>query len=158
MTSVSTHVLDTATGRPVVGMRVVLERSMDGGWQHVGEGETDVNGRIPMLAVALLSGVYRLVFETGDAGNGFYPQVQVTVDIDDDCDVPEMLARQLLIQNGPAWNALPHRARKRLRYYAKRWLNTQGVQRMTPALLAERDPAGEVQSWLTTMARLAEAK
>lgn len=86
MTSVSTHVLDTASGEPVEGVTVTMERSLDGGWQHMSEGVTDVNGRIVMLAGAVFSGVYRLVFETGDAGNTFYPQVHVVVSLDEEQD------------------------------------------------------------------------
>lgn len=86
MTSVSTHVLDTATGEPAEGVRVVFERSVDGAWQHMGEGITDVNGRITMLAGAVFTGVYRLVFATGDAGNVFYPQVHVVVSLDEEQD------------------------------------------------------------------------
>jgi 5-hydroxyisourate hydrolase len=83
MTGLSTHVLDITTGQPAVGMTVTLERSSDGGWQHVGEGVTDADGRVPALGVALGSGVYRLVFETGDAGNTFFPEVHVIVDLDE---------------------------------------------------------------------------
>jgi 5-hydroxyisourate hydrolase len=83
---VSTHVLDTAGGEPVEGVTVTIERSLDGGWQHMSEGVTDVNGRIVMLAGAVFSGVYRLVFETGDAGNTFYPQVHVVVSLDEEQD------------------------------------------------------------------------
>ena len=52
------------------------------------------------------------------------------------------------------WEELPGRARKRCRETAKRWLNRQAVERMTTALLDERDPGGEVRSWLTTIAEL----
>jgi 5-hydroxyisourate hydrolase len=83
LTGVSTHVLDTTTGAPAVGVAVTLERSSDGGWQHVGEGVTDDDGRVAALGVALGSGVYRLAFATGDAGNSFYPEVHVIVDIDE---------------------------------------------------------------------------
>ncbi|MGH8870642.1 MAG: hydroxyisourate hydrolase [Acidimicrobiia bacterium] len=83
MISLSTHVLDTGEGRPVVGMNVTLERSFDDGWQHVGEGVTDDGGRIPALGVALGSGIYRLVFATGDAGNPFFPEVHLIVDLDE---------------------------------------------------------------------------
>ena len=83
MTSLSTHVLDVGEGTPAVGVAVTLERSLDGGWQFAGEGVTDENGRIAALGVALASGVYRLVFATGDAGNTFFPEVNVIVDIDD---------------------------------------------------------------------------
>jgi 5-hydroxyisourate hydrolase len=82
MTSLSTHVLDTGLGRPASGISVTLERSLDGGWQHVGDGVTDDEGRIPNLGRALDSGVYRLVFATGDAGNPFFPEVHLIVDLD----------------------------------------------------------------------------
>jgi len=86
MTSISTHVLDTSTGEPVAEMSVTLERSVDGGWQHMSEGVTDVNGRIPMLAGAVFTGVYRLAFATGDAGSVFYPQVHIVVSLDEEQD------------------------------------------------------------------------
>ena len=86
MTSVSTHVLDTASGEPAEGVKVNLERSVDGEWQHMSEGVTDVNGRITTLAGAVLTGVYRLVFATGEAGSDFYPQVHVVVSLDEEQD------------------------------------------------------------------------
>lgn len=82
MTSLSTHVLDTAQGRPASGVSVTLERSVDGGWQHVAEDVTDEQGRIASLGLALDSGIYRLVFATGDAGNPFFPEVHLVVDLD----------------------------------------------------------------------------
>ena len=45
-------------------------------------------------------------------------------------------------------------ARRRLRYKAKKWLNTRAVEQMTAARLAERDPDGEVRAWLATIAKL----
>lgn len=84
MISVSTHVLDTATGLPGAGIAVTLERSLDGAWQVMGDGVTDAQGRIPMLGAALSAGVYRLVFATADAGNEFFPQVDVVVSLEED--------------------------------------------------------------------------
>ena len=55
-----------------------------------------------------------------------------------------------------AWQVLPARARKRCRETAKRWLNRQAVERMTPALLNERDPQGEVRGWLRAISELAD--
>lgn len=82
MISLSTHVLDTGEGLPVAGMAVTLERELDGGWQHIGEAVTDEDGRVQALGVALGEGVYRIGFATGDAGNTFFPEVQVIVDLD----------------------------------------------------------------------------
>ncbi len=53
-------------------------------------------------------------------------------------------------ENTP-WEQLTPRARKRCRERVKRWLNTRAVDCMTAMRLSERDPAGEVRSWLTTI-------
>lgn len=54
---ISTHVLDTASGRPAAGVRVELHR----GDQLVAAAETDSDGRVRELA-DVEPGVYRLVF------------------------------------------------------------------------------------------------
>lgn len=74
--SLSTHVLDAATGRPARGVPVRLERA-DG--TVLAEASTDADGRITGWAPA--EGVHRLVFDTG--GNAFFPEVTVTFRITD---------------------------------------------------------------------------
>jgi 5-hydroxyisourate hydrolase len=83
---ISTHVLDTTTGRPAAGVGVVLERQGAGGeLQHVSRARTDADGRVRELvpgAVDLETGTYRLTFETGAYFetleiDGFYPRVSV---------------------------------------------------------------------------------
>jgi 5-hydroxyisourate hydrolase len=54
---ISTHVLDTATGRPATGIRVELYR----GDELLAAAETDEDGRIRELA-DVDAGTYRLVF------------------------------------------------------------------------------------------------
>lgn len=83
MTSVSTHVIDNGRGRPAVGLKVTLDRLVNGVWTEVREGVTDENGRIPSLARGLDPGRYRMVFSTGEYGSHFYPEVHVVVDLDD---------------------------------------------------------------------------
>jgi 5-hydroxyisourate hydrolase len=56
--SLSTHVLDTASGRPAADVRVELRR--DG--TRVADGKTDGDGRIAVLAEGLDAGTYALVF------------------------------------------------------------------------------------------------
>ena len=56
--SLSTHVLDTGSGRPASGVRVELFR--DG--EPLARGETDGDGRIRALAEGLEEGAYRIVF------------------------------------------------------------------------------------------------
>jgi hypothetical protein len=80
----------------------------------------------------------------------------IPVVFSDDENVPELVARRMYEchEQGDPWDQLPDRARKRLRNKAKKWLNARAVQYMTPARLAERDPSGEIRSWLATIASL----
>ena len=74
-------------------------------------------------------------------------------------DVAEIVARaEFQVNQNRSWEALSRRARRRLRDKAKRWLNREAVDRMTPARLAERDPDGEVIGWLQTIAELANVQ
>ena len=83
MSGITTHVLDTSRGCPAVGVPVALERAVDSGWQPVGRGMTDADGRVnDLLASAPHAGRYRLTFDTGAyfravGETGFYPEVSV---------------------------------------------------------------------------------
>lgn len=59
--SLSTHVLDAASGQPAAGVAVAVYR----GQLRVAGGVTDGEGRVHGLAEGLVPGVYRLVFEVG---------------------------------------------------------------------------------------------
>lgn len=74
MASLSTHVLDTASGRPASGVNVAVER--DG--KVVASATTDVDGRIRDLAGSLDDGRYRLVF---DLGGRFFRSVALDIEI-----------------------------------------------------------------------------
>ncbi|MGM0930551.1 MAG: hydroxyisourate hydrolase [Actinomycetota bacterium] len=86
---ITTHVLDTGSGRPAVGINAVLEAQSASGWQEVAAGQTDGDGRIKDLGPgAVDAGVYRIRFETGPyfaaAGTEtFFPAVEVTFEIKD---------------------------------------------------------------------------
>ena len=73
MATLSTHVLDTASGRPASGVSVALER--DGA--VVARGTTDADGRVQELAASLSPGRYRLVFEL----TGFFRRVALDIEI-----------------------------------------------------------------------------
>lgn len=95
MASLSTHVLDTSTGRPAEGVRVALEAA-DG--TVLASGVTDADGRIGDLGADLAHGDHRLRFDTGSwfAGRGvdaFYPEVVVafTITADEHHHVPLLL-------------------------------------------------------------------
>ena len=87
MSGITTHVLDTAAGRPAAGVKVRLESEGPGGeWRLMGEGVTDADGRLRTLlpeGAAVREGVYRLRFETGayfsaKGQSCFYPRAEVT--------------------------------------------------------------------------------
>ena len=65
----TTHVLDTARGRPAAGVRIALFRITGMSHKKIAEAVTNADGRTdaPMLAGdALTAGVYELVFSAGD--------------------------------------------------------------------------------------------
>jgi 5-hydroxyisourate hydrolase len=97
VSAISTHVLDTATGRPAAGMRVRLERVAGASQEEVATATTDAGGRIAGLGPEFVgAGTYRLVFDTGgylarqrsNSGTGpaeaaFFPEVTVTFAVGD---------------------------------------------------------------------------
>ena len=86
MSTISTHVLDTALGRPAAGVRIILEQVEDtSAVVSLGVGETDADGRLRELLPAgqvLEPGDYRLRFDVGaycaaSKRETFYPSVMV---------------------------------------------------------------------------------
>jgi 5-hydroxyisourate hydrolase len=75
MTTVSTHVLDTAAGRPAAGVRIELYR----GEELLGAGETDADGRIRELAETA-PGTHRIVFHPPSP---FFRRVELEVELAD---------------------------------------------------------------------------
>ncbi|WP_263164524.1 hydroxyisourate hydrolase [Streptomyces sp. SCSIO ZS0520] len=104
-TTVSTHVLDTAAGRPAEGIPVALSaQAADGSWRAVGDSRTDGDGRcreLPPLPPG--TGAARLDFTTGpylggpdpEAPAGFFPEVTVTFEVrpGEHFHVPLLLSR-----------------------------------------------------------------
>jgi len=86
---ITTHVLDTALGRPAKGVALVLERQQHSDWIPIGAGETDEDGRcLTLLAPGTLQqGVYRLsfgldrYFET-TGRRSFYPEATIIFRVD----------------------------------------------------------------------------
>lgn len=92
MSPITTHILDTTTGKPGAGIPVVLERKThSAGWQAISEGMTDIKGRVDDLLStreAFLPGHYRLIFETGPyfllhSIECFFPQVTISFVVKD---------------------------------------------------------------------------
>ncbi|MDA3920508.1 MAG: hydroxyisourate hydrolase [Salinisphaera sp.] len=84
---VTTHILDTSSGRPAAEVAVELFAQRDGDWSSVARGVTDSDGRLRNLGPEQLSvGVYRLLFATGayfarEQITTFFPEVALTFEI-----------------------------------------------------------------------------
>jgi 5-hydroxyisourate hydrolase len=79
MSQVTTHVLDTALGRPAAGVGVTLEQ--DG--TVVAQGTTDPDGRVGDLGPDRLDpGTYRLRFDTAERST-FFPEVLIAFAVED---------------------------------------------------------------------------
>jgi 5-hydroxyisourate hydrolase len=103
MSSLSTHVLDTARGRPAAGVPVTLAALAGGTWTDLVQAATDAEGRVRFVlpaGVTLAPGAtYRLRFDTGEWSRRqgqlvFYPVVEITFILQDDRHhhVPLLLA------------------------------------------------------------------
>lgn len=95
---ITTHVLDTSTGRPAEGVPVRIERKLDDDWVEMGRGTTDEDGRInDLFSGESPAGTYRLTFETAVYFGGkshFHPVVHVVFEYAADgrhCHVPLLL-------------------------------------------------------------------
>ncbi|MGB0639438.1 MAG: hydroxyisourate hydrolase [Myxococcota bacterium] len=84
----TTHVLDTSSGKPAAGLPVTLERETDSGFVPIGEGVTNDDGRLsnPLVQGEWSSGVYRITFDTAtyfasQQTRGFYPTVKVVFEV-----------------------------------------------------------------------------
>ena len=80
----STHILDTALGRPAAGVALFLSQLRGEEWAEIGKGSTDADGRCRTLLGerALEPATYRLRFETAPyfAAKkmiGLYPYVEI---------------------------------------------------------------------------------
>lgn len=92
MSTISTHILDTALGKPADAVNVILElQNADESWTTLSEAWTDDDGRVKpffLVETHLDAGVYRLVFDVESYysrldTDSFYPQVTVVFRIGD---------------------------------------------------------------------------
>ncbi len=101
MSAITTHVLDTAQGRPAVGVLVRLEQVVGADGAVLAAGTTDEDGRVTALGPdRVCPGTYRLVLNTGGyftrTGQPcFFPEVSlsfVVADPDQHHHVPVLLS------------------------------------------------------------------
>ena len=85
MSGISTHILDTFSGRPAAGVSTKLTRSEAGAWLDIAVSKTDDDGRVKQLlphGYVLAAGVYRISFATSDYFEaqkvvGLYPSIEI---------------------------------------------------------------------------------
>jgi 5-hydroxyisourate hydrolase len=86
---ISTHILDTALGRPAAGVAVTLDQLNEGAWFELNKAATDADGRCKYLlpeGEALQPGIYRVHFATAiyyatQGLQGLYPYVEIVFEI-----------------------------------------------------------------------------
>lgn len=78
MSGISTHVLDTSSGKPASGVRVRLYRESE----EICSAATNADGRCPALlppGVPLETAKYRLLFEVDSHfPDGFFPEISIS--------------------------------------------------------------------------------
>jgi 5-hydroxyisourate hydrolase len=86
----STHILDTAKGRPAAGVALALSMLDGGDWRELGRGETDADGRCKTLLgdAPLECATYKIKFATAEyfstqSLEGLYPFVEIVFDVTD---------------------------------------------------------------------------
>ncbi len=92
MSVITTHVLDTSSGKPGAGINISLHFFKDNNWEIFAEGKTDSDGRIKDLLKAGTipgKGIYKMKFESGiyfksKGLRNFYPYVEIIFEIDSD--------------------------------------------------------------------------
>ena len=88
MSAITTHVLDTALGRPAEGVPVRLE-SVSDTTTTLATAKTNADGRVADLGPDRVpAGTYRLVFDTASyfaatGQNAFFPEVSLTFTLSD---------------------------------------------------------------------------
>lgn len=87
---ITTHILDTANGKPAQGVPVRLEIERNGAFVVLASSKTNSDGRVPDLLPPeppLEKGRYRIRFETAvyfqaNSTKGFYPYAEIVFDIE----------------------------------------------------------------------------
>jgi hydroxyisourate hydrolase len=91
MSQLTSHVLDTSTGKPAKNISAFLEKKSGTEWEKIGEAKTNDDGRITSLLnenTILSNGTYRIIFNTSayfksESKTSFYPQVTIEFEITD---------------------------------------------------------------------------
>ena len=86
----STHILDTAIGRPAANVSLILSKLSGEVWEKIGRGATDTDGRCKTLLgdSPLDAATYKINFATSEYFNaqsltGLYPYVEIVFTVTD---------------------------------------------------------------------------
>lgn len=85
MSQITSHILDTAKGKPAWGITVVLHQKVSGEWIEIGGGISNQDGRVSSIlpeGEELSFGIYKMSFDTLHYFNThdietFYPRVEI---------------------------------------------------------------------------------
>jgi 5-hydroxyisourate hydrolase len=91
MSPITTHILDTATGKPAANIPLKLEKKVGEEWHILAQGITNQDGRVSNLLSSenpLEFGIYKMVFDTEgyfkkEGIDTFYPFVEITFYVND---------------------------------------------------------------------------
>jgi 5-hydroxyisourate hydrolase len=86
----STHILDTAIGRPAANVSLILSKLSGEVWEKIGRGATDADGRCKTLLgdSPLDAATYKIKFATSEyfsaqSLTGLYPYVEIVFTVTD---------------------------------------------------------------------------
>lgn len=88
---ITTHVLDTASGKPAEGVHIELYMQTHSGWQLLASSQTDEDGRVSQWlngTTALETATYKIIFKLSaywekQQQQAFYPYVEVCFNLTD---------------------------------------------------------------------------
>ncbi len=88
---ITTHILDTAIGKPAAEVSVILSQKKETGWEKLSQSITNKDGRIEDLLAtdhSLEKGIYKLEFFTlayfqKNNRDSFYPSVSICFEVND---------------------------------------------------------------------------
>ena len=103
MSPITTHILDTASGKPAENVPVMLELENQGSFEQIGQGLTDSDGRVKDLLGEehkLGAGIYRISFNIEKyyqdlKQETFYPEASIVFKVvatDEHYHVPLLLS------------------------------------------------------------------
>ena len=91
MIKITSHILDTSSGKPAEGITLILHKGGNDEWTEISRSITNADGRTPSPInddQSLVPGIYKIRFETKDYFDkehlpSFYPFIEIIFEIKD---------------------------------------------------------------------------